>query len=197
MKVLGFTGFFGAGKGTAISLIAQLTGAHVFSTSEEVGEECIRRGLSTDRANKQVVANDVRERFGPGEFSRRVVKKIQHLPAGTHLALVDALRTAGEVQVLRDSFGKDFALISIEAPAKLRYQRIHERQRDAGDELSFKEFMAAEALENKPDAQPFEQSLGAVGKLADYRIENTGSMDALQEKLKKLLHSLSDIQTHT
>ncbi len=190
MKVIGFTGFFGAGKGTAISLVAQLTGASVFSTSDEVALECIARGLGTDRPTKQVVSNDVRAKLGPGEFSRRVVEKIRKLPPTAQYALVDALRTAGEIRVLRDAFGKDFCLVSIEAPAQLRYERIHARQRDAGDELSFQQFLESEQKENKPDALPHEQSLGAVARLADYRVENAGTTEELRGKLAKLIKEI-------
>ncbi len=187
MKVLGFTGFFGAGKGTAIHLVSEMTGAAVFSTSEELADECRRRGLPTDRPTKYLVANDLREKFGPGELSRRVAEKIRKLPRTTKLALVDALRTHGEVQVFRDGFGKDFALVSIEAPAKARYERVSERARDKGDALSYEQFLDSEKKENRPDAKPFEQNLGAVAKLADYKISNDGSLKDLNQKLHEFL----------
>jgi dephospho-CoA kinase len=190
VKVLGFTGFFGAGKGTAINLVLQLTGASVFSTSEEVSLECLARGLTTDRQNKITVANEVRSKLGPGEFARRVVEKIRKLPPGTRLALVDALRTAGEVQVLQDAFGKDFTLISIDAPVELRYKRNFARNRDAGDALTFEQFVQMEARENKPDAKPFEQSLGVVGKMAEYHVDNAGTLEGLKEKLQELLKKI-------
>ncbi len=190
MKVLGFTGFFGAGKGTAIQFIHELTGAEVFSTSEEVAEECSRRGLDASRPNKYVVANEVRARFGPGEFSRRIVEKIRRLPEGTRLALVDALRTAGEVQVLRDAFTKDFALVSVQAPPQVRYERVSSRARDRGDVLSYENFLESEEQENRPSAQPFEQNLGEVAELADYSIVNDGSLEELKAKVSDFVKKI-------
>ena len=191
MKVLGFVGFFGAGKGTAIQLIKELTGAAAFSTSAEITDECLRRGLPTDRPTKVEVANDLRKKFGPGEPARRVVEKIKAMPAGAKLVLVDALRTQGEVDVLREAFGKDFELIFIEAGVKVRYERIKKRHRDKGDELSFEEFVLSEEKENKPDAKPFEQNIGHVAHGADAVILNDGQVDEMRENLKGFLRSKS------
>jgi len=189
MKVLGFVGFFGAGKGTAIQLISELTGAPAFSTSHEVAEECERRGLPTDRPTKVEVANDVRRKFGPGEFARRVVEKINALPSGTKLALVDSLRTQGEIDVLREAFGGGFELIYVEAGVKVRYERILKRHRDKGDELSFEEFVLSEEKENKPDAKPFEQNIGMVAHGADAVVLNDGQVGEMRENLKAFLRS--------
>jgi dephospho-CoA kinase len=189
MKVLGFVGFFGAGKGTAIQLIQELTGAAAFSTSDEITEECIRRGLGTDRPTKQEVANDIRKKFGPGEPARRVVEKMKALPKETKLALVDSLRTQGEIDVLREAFGKDFELIFVEAGVKVRYERIKKRHRDKGDELSFEDFVLSEEKENKPDAKPFEQNIGHVAHGADAVVLNEGQLDEMRENLKGFLRN--------
>lgn len=189
MKVLGFVGFFGAGKGTAIQIISELTGAPAFSTSHAVAEECQRRGLPTDRPVKVEVANDVRRKFGSGEFARRVVEKIKALPSGTKLALVDSLRTQGEIDVLREAFGHEFELIFVEAGVKVRYDRIKKRHRDKGDELSFEEFVLSEEKENHPDAKPFEQNIGRVAQGADSVIMNEGPVGEMRENLKAFLRS--------
>ncbi len=57
LKVIGFTGFFGAGKGTALSLVSKLTNASIYSTSEEISLELIKLGLPTDRLHKYELAN--------------------------------------------------------------------------------------------------------------------------------------------
>ena len=187
LKVIGFTGFFGAGKGTALSLVSKLTNASIYSTSEEISLELIKLGLPTDRFHKYELANKRREEFGAGYWALRVVDKINLDINPVNVCLVDALRNVGEIEILKESFKENFILFSIEAPIKLRYSRILSRHRDSNDLLSYDDFIKSEEKENKPNPSKFEQSLSACALLADFHIDNSTSINELCIKLSSIL----------
>lgn len=192
MLVFGFTGTFGAGKGAAISILTERFGAVAYSTSEEVSEECARRGLPTDRGSKTVVSNDTRRKLGSGIFSERVVEKIFSRKPLPELVCVDALRTLGEVEVLKKKFGRGFKLVAIDAPVELRYKRVQSRLRDKHDFKPFEQFAADEQRELTGARHEWKQDLGAVMGAADYRIINDGSVKELKKKIGNMLAEIRE-----
>lgn len=191
MKVIGFTGYFGAGKGTAISIVNKLTNALVYSTSDEIAEDLLKQGLPVDRIHKFELANKMRAEYGSGYWAQRVVDKIKENSRDSEVFLVDALRNEGEIELLKNTFQKNFLLFSIEAPIKLRYSRIVLRNRDSNDLLSFEEFVKSEEKENKSNPYKFEQSLSKCASMADFHIDNSISLKELCFKISNILISLN------
>ena len=186
MIVLGFTGTFAAGKDTVISIVASKfpNKSLEVSTSNLVREETAKRNLPLTRDNFFAVANDMRLRFGGGIFGQMTVDRIREHPEKS-VFLVSGIRSIGEVETLRQAFGKNFKLIAVDAPIELRYKRIQARDREGEHVLTFAEFKASQEKELKGEAHS--QNISAVMKMADYTIQNSGSAAELEEKVEEML----------
>lgn len=188
MKVFGFCGTFGAGKGTAIEIFTHILSekgtVYSFSTSDLFRAELRKKGLSTDRETLRTFANEMRKTHGAGYAGKLAVKAINEREPD--YALVDALRNPAEVDALKKFYGSDFTLIAIDAPIKLRYERTKTRNRGKEDQLTFEEFRASEELELKT-LDPNGQRIYDVMKMANEKIENSASEKELEQKLKELI----------
>jgi len=187
-KFIGLTGTFASGKGTIIEAVKKVYGnkAASFSTSDFVREETARKGLSLERHNLQAVANEMRAQRGFGVLAEMALERASQLPESMTLVLVDGIRNPGEVQALRKALGESFRLWAVDAPIELRYQRIKARARAGEHRLSFEEFKASEEKEKKT-SNTAAQSIPACMALADEKIENNGSLEELEKKVKALL----------
>ena len=101
-------------------------------------------------------------------------------------AVVDSIRTPGEVEALRKR--DDFMLIEIRANTETRWERLQSRAR-AGDPLDKETFMEQENAEAvAKDAAG--QALNATAELADIVILNDGTEQELLSDLEELYMKL-------
>ncbi|MBI4406374.1 AAA family ATPase [Candidatus Micrarchaeota archaeon] len=187
---LGFTGTFASGKDTAISLIADRfrNKALQVSTSDLAREEVRKKGLPITRENIRLVANEMRLKHGAGFFGKKAVQIIKDNLRSYEVFLVSGTRSVGEIQALRQAFGKNFYLIAVDAPVEERYKRIKTRAREDEHVLSFEDFKKSEELEMK--GAKHGQNIAQVMKLADFTIQNTGSVQELEEKIEEFLKKI-------
>ncbi len=183
--IFGFCGTLGSGKGTAIELLQKEFGATSFSLSDEIRQECKKRGLGLERTNLIAVGNDMRKSHGDGYWADRVAEKVKALPNWQKkVATVDSIRLPAEVEGLVEQFGKGFALISVDAPVELRYERIKKRARAGEQLLSLEQFEASEHKEqSKAKGEP---NLAATMALADYEIVNDESRPELERGIRTI-----------
>ena len=76
-------------------------------------------------------------------------------------------------------------LLAIDADMKLRYERIKKRNSET-DKVTFEEFKKQEDIEyaNKDKNK---QNIKAVMHIADYTLENNGSLEELYLKIDKII----------
>ena len=79
-------------------------------------------------------------------------------------------------------------LIAVTAPRALRYERARERGR-VGDDVSFEQFSAIEEKEAS-GKDPSAHNVDGVISMADYVIENTGTLLELHAKTDALMQKL-------
>ena len=184
--VVGLTGPNAAGKGEAAKFLQEL-GFEYYSLSDVVREEATVRGLDHSRENLIRTGNDLRAAHGPGVLAQRVVETI--LEIGDFQAIVDSIRSPGEVAVLRGLPG--FTLIGVDAPIAVRFERSRARGR-LGDGATLEEFVRKESLENTTD--PAAQQLTATFKLADQVVDNSGTLAELRAHVAAALGLAKDGQ---
>ncbi len=176
--IIGLTGPNGAGKGEVASHLKD-KGFSYFSLSDVVREEAVRGGLDSSRENLIKIGNELRLRNGPAILARKIREKIN----GN--TVVDSIRNPQEAVELKKE--KNFFLVGIDAPIKLRFQRCLKRGR-IGNGTTIEEFQKREEMENSNDSS--RQQLGECMKMADYIIWNNSTKEELYKKVDEILYTL-------
>ena len=175
IPLIGLTGTNGAGKGEAASFFVE-RGYTYYSLSDVIREELRTKHQEISRDTLIRMGNLMRQQFSPDILARRVAKKI------TGKSVIDSIRNPKEVEFFQSQ--KSFILLAIDAPAKLRFQRVKDRGRKESAS-SLKEFLAKEAEEMGTEES--RQQLLACMNMADHTIINDGTIDELRKKLEKFL----------
>lgn len=177
--MLGITGTNGAGKGTVVEYLVKKEGFGHFSASGLITEEIIKRNLPVNRDNMILVANDLRAKNGAGYIALELLKRAGESQENR---IIESIRTLGEVGELKRRGGM---LLAVDADQKLRYERIKKRGGEK-DGVSYEEFAEQEKKEMMSE-DPNKQNLTACRKMADFLIENNGTIEELEQKINEIL----------
>lgn len=178
--IVGITGTNGAGKGTVVDYLVNKKGFKHYSAREFLYEELDRRGLDHIRDNLISVANDLRAKHGASYVAEELFKRAQERGGD---AVIESLRTVGEIESLRKQ--ENFVLFAVDAPRKIRYNRITQRQSET-DNVSFEDFSAKEDLEMSSD-DPNKQNLSKCIEMADFTFVNDRSIEDLNNEVETYL----------
>lgn len=180
MIIIGITGTLGAGKGTIVEyLIAKHSFKH-YSVRSYLIERIEEQGLPVNRDSMVLVANELRASESPSFIIDELYKKA--LESGEN-CIIESIRTPGEVVSLRKK--NNFWLIAVDADARIRYDRISHRKSET-DNISFDEFVANEKRE-MTSTDPNKQNLSRCIEMADFLIDNSGSIEELQRRTEEIL----------
>lgn len=182
LKVIGITGTFCAGSGTAASFLGELLHAPVASYSDKLRDVLLGRGLEPNRQNLHDLGNELRGRDAQA-LSKLVVKEAK--AASTKFFVAEKIRSMGDYNALKNEFGGDFLLLSMDAPLEVRYRRSLSRGRKGEHELSLEQFAESESKENNPRAAEGEMNIAALMRIADYLVVNNGTEEELVQKLRE------------
>ncbi len=181
-KIMIITGLPGSGKTTVSSYIRE-KGIPVFLSGDVIRDEMKRRGLEFNNRNSEMVASDIRKKYGMDYPTRKTGEKIKKVKA--ELVCVDGPRDVFEVRYLT-KLGHVILLI-VEAPEKIRYQRFA-NMKGYKRVKNYEEFKWRDSEELKRGMK----ELIETDEFEKYRIKNDGSMqkvrksvDAFLEKLQK------------
>ncbi len=170
--VIGITGRNCAGKDTVAALLEQ-RGYERYSLSDVLRAELRTRGEEITRPALIALGNELRAAEGPGTLAIRVRAMMR-----TERVTLVSVRNPTEVERLREIPG--FELWAVDAPVAVRFSRETERGRESLP-ASLEEFVELEARENTSD--PNAQQLDATFRLADFEIDNDGSLSDLEAKV--------------
>lgn len=176
--IIGLTGRNASGKGVVAKFLEQ-RGFAFYSLSDVLREELKKRRVALTRDNLTQVGNELREKYGPSVLAERILRT---LDVSRNYA-IDSFRNPGEVEAFRRR--PDFQLWAVQATPKVRFTRIRERARES-DPQTLSEFLSVEKREAE-NADPTKQSINACEKLADVRIANNSTIEALEKRLQTVL----------
>lgn len=179
MIIIGITGKNGSGKGTIVEYLVDKKGFKHFSARAFIVEEIEKRGLENNRDNMVLVANDLRQKNSPSFVADELFKRAKE--SGQN-CVIESLRTIGEVESLRSK--GNFTLLAVDADPKIRYERIVKRS-GSTDNISFEKFLADEERE-MDSTDPNKQNLKKCIEMADYIVDNNGTIEDLIFKLEKI-----------
>ena len=177
--ILGLTGPNSAGKGEVAKYLIEKKCFIYHSCSDVIREECTKKGLEHSRENLIAVGNELREKFGPAILAKQIMEKIKNKKGNV---IVDSIRNPAEVVELKKL--PNFILVMVDAPMELRFERAKARGRVENAE-TLEAFNALEESEKSDD--PAKQQLHKVFAMADKKIVNEGTMEALHQKIETIL----------
>ena len=183
--VIGLIGEKGAGKQTfndSLQKILKNNKIQVVKSGEMPLEALNFWDLPNTRANLQNLAIIMDQTYGEGTVSRAVKTKIANSEA--NIIIFDGIRWQTDIDVVRQ-FSRNI-LIYITAKAKLRYQRLKERQEKADEKtLTWEQFLKEERAKT-------ETFIPIISKQADIMLDNNGSIEDLGTQIEKVVknHSL-------
>jgi dCMP deaminase len=171
--VIGLTGRNASGKGEVAKYLEKKS-FYYYSLSDVIRDEVRKRGQSLTRETLINTGNELREKGGPAALAQRILTKIEE----DKNYVVDSIRNPAEVEALRSA--KNFKLVFVDAPIRLRFERLQTRGRE-GDPTAFEHFVELENREMEGDENS--QNLRKVADMADYTIFNDGTLEKLYEQV--------------
>ena len=182
--VVGLTGKNASGKGTVAELLVKNQFIY-HSLSDSLRDELKVLKKDETRENLIEIGNKLRENGGPGVLADKMIDKLDL--ENNHI--VDSIRNPVEVNSLRNKLlSHKFVLISIDADSRIRYDRLSLRGR-IGDSDSWENFVDQEKQEENND-DPNKQQLSKTMNLADYFIDNSGTLEDLKKQVEDVLSRL-------
>lgn len=176
--IIGITGTIGAGKGVVVDYLVKEKNFKHYSSRDFITLEIMRRGLSFNRPTMQSVANELRQQYGPAYIIKSLYARAA---ANGGNAVIESIRAIGEAQYLQE---RGVRLLAVDADRKLRYERITHRASET-DHITFDEFCKQEDRE-MGNTEPWDMNIAAVMQLADFRIENKGTLEQLHGTIDNL-----------
>jgi len=177
--IVGVTGFFAAGKDTVADYLVERKGFAHLSLSDIIRERLRQEGREVTIENLTETGNEMRRRGGPGVLAQMAIARM----GPTARAVVTSIRHPAEVEALRRR--ADFALLFVDAPVALRYERSAARGRP-GDCQSFEEFKLAEEQQMRSE-DSHAQRLEECRRMADVVLRNDATIEALHTALEDAL----------
>jgi len=179
--LVGLTGRNASGKTTVVQWFAG-RGVRTVSCSDSIRAWLAEQGVEESREALIEGGRELRRRGGPGVLAEMLLETL-----GGEDAVIDSIRTPGEVEALRAR--DDFILIEVTAGADSRWARSQGRARP-GDPADRATFVAQEESEEVASDEAG-QALVATAEMADLILINEGTVEGLHEDLENLLDKLS------
>lgn len=173
--IVGLTGPICAGKTTISEYLRNKHGAGEYRFSDILKDILKRLHMENKRKNLQALGAGLRECMGPDVLLNALFGDLQE--NGVQLCVIDGVRYPNEVELIHKFKG---IVINVTAPEKTRYERATSRGTRGEAGLTFEQFQASEKEET-------EKYLAAVGRLADYQLENLGTFDELYARVDRIL----------
>lgn len=178
-KVIGLTGATGSGKDTFCSFVKEnYPRVFCFRFSQPLSETL---GIFFDdikKEDQQWLAITLRERFGKDILWRAIKKKIEKIEEG--IVILNGVRMLEEYNALKELSGK---IIFISTDSKIRWERVKDRGEKKDDNVSYEKFLEIEKA-------PTEVLISQIGEKADAKINNDGSFEDFNNKIKEVLEKI-------
>lgn len=186
MKVIGLTGTMGSGKNTIKQLIMHKFNCYHVTLSDVIRGEIEKRRGIFDRTALQDMGNEMRKKYGTHILAMLAV---EYLPRDKELMIIDGIRNPGEAEYLKKRFGADFALVAVDAPIELRFERTKSRN-DLKDPKTIEEFAELDRRDKGEGEPPHGQQVGACTAIADFKIENNGTPEQLEQQVNEVMQKI-------
>jgi dephospho-CoA kinase len=177
--IVGIVGPIGSGKSTTAAFLVEKGFTHL-RFSAEIEKEIAKRNLEFSRKNYQDIGNLWRSKK-VDFISQRVLKTINKLPNDSKV-VIEGCRNPGEIYPFRNL--KNFYLIGLNAPTKVRFERVNQLSRDP---KTWKEFLIGEMRDLGVGEPGWGQNTPGCLKLADIVIDTDKVESKVNNEIEKFL----------
>ncbi len=176
MRVICVTGMPAAGK-EEFQTVAAEEGYAIVRMGDVVRDEARRRGLPITDASVGGMAHEERQKRGVAIWAERTIPHVR-----AERTCIDGLRSPAELETFRKAFGSGLVVFAIEAPARMRWERVRRRGRP-DDAKTWEEFLRRDERERG-------WGLERVIAAADVRIVNEGTLGEFYDAVRKALRRM-------
>jgi dephospho-CoA kinase len=181
MKVIGAVGDIGSGKDEVLKYLRDRYGVPFLSTGDIVRKMAQEDGVEGTRENLEAISKRCFTQMGRGCIVRMAAQEI--MKRGWMVAGISGVRSPEDVAVMKEIFGSGFILVRVDIndPA-IRFERVRLRgeRRDPLTREAFQE-------QDRNEQQEFQ--ILRAGSLADYTIDNSGTLAELHRRIDGLVDS--------
>lgn len=178
-KIIGLVGETGAGKDTFASIVKEnFSSALLLRFSEPLSNILGIFFNEIKKEDQQWLASSLRDRFGEDILMKAMAKKIENREE--EIIIVNGIRVKEEMDFIKSIGG---VVVYITLDAKGRWDRVKTRGEKKDDDVSFEKFLEIDS--GRPEKQ-----IGEIGERADIKIENTGSLEELEQKVLGIIKNI-------
>jgi len=170
-----------AGKDTVAEHLVLRHGAKQVKTSQILDELLVALNLPISRRNEIDAGRGMESVFGPEVIGKAVVDRVKNVKA--NIIVINGIRRPDQLDNAKNLGAK---IIYVTAPVEVRHQRslLRNRREDDGKQ-TLEEF-------KEQDKEWIEAGIPAFGKQADFKIENTSSLERLYGAVDEIMKNLKD-----
>ena len=181
MKVIGAVGDIGSGKDEVLKYLRDRYGVPYISTGDIVRQIAQEDGVDGTRENLAAISKRCFSQMGRGCFVRMAGQEI--IKRGWKVAGISGVRTPNDVAVMKEMFADGFSLVRVDIKDPgIRFERVRLRG-ERRDPLTLEAFQQ----QDRNEEQEFQISKAEA--MADYNIDNSGTLEELQRQIDKLVAS--------
>ncbi len=125
--VIGLTAPFGSGCTTAAGILSFRRSYKTLLLSDIIVRRWREKNPRREpaRSDLQQLGNEIRrESRNPGALADIAIVELERDPKQFKSVVIDGIRNVGEIEVLRDQFGRRFYLLALECPLSERWRRL-------------------------------------------------------------------------
>lgn len=174
--ILGLTGEKLGGKDTVAEYLMGKYGAVNIRHSSILDEILSILDMPVSRRNEIDLGMAMRQMFGLGILNRAVAKKVRESTAS--LVVINGIRFEEELENARALGAR---IVYVTAPSDARFARFLKRQEKADDAMQTREQF------DRQEHEPTEVQIPHLGRLADFRIDNTGTLEQLYKNIDDII----------
>ena len=183
--IIGLTGTFASGKDTIADYLVKEKGFGAYGSGDVVREYVKELGWPMTRDSQREMANKLRQERGADFLVKEAIKK-----SPGENKVISGIRQPNEAEFFTNTKGA--YLIAVDAPIEIRFNRIVKRKRE-GDPVTLEELRTKENKEMSNSANnPNCQNISACMKIANYKIDNSGTFSELYEEIEKALDQIKN-----
>ena len=149
------------------------------------------RGLEPIEENERPIREEMRKTHGMGAYATLNIPKFDELLKKGHV-VGDGLYSWSEYKVLKEKYVDQLIVIAVYVPPQIRYNRLANRTL-AKEDINLRNRPATIEQAKARDYAEIENiEKGGPIAMADYTFVNTGTVEELIEKTKKVLGDLNE-----